>query len=835
MNLKIPSPVTLRAEPPLRRQAGVRISSDRESASDSIDLLHLIDALRAGWLFILISGLTSFSLVMTWTLFGSMEFRSASRLYVGEADQGGQGSDDLQLSQQLSGLATEVEILRSRSLAAQAVRASGANVEIASPMWAAPKYWRWRLSGRDLNLLDGSHGRLRASAADVLEGAEMHCEFRLRVINNDSFVVVRDGKDHATGKFGVPLRLQNCKFVLNHGRLGAPSEHSEYDVRIFPSDDVAVGILGDLRVSVPQAPNKDVVKVLALSVVRSSPFEAARFLSSLMDVYLEERQAWKTEDASAAEVFVSRQLSELEASLNETQGKISEFRSENRSVTSESEAAAMVEQISKYEEQRVKARLEVKALEEIGKAIADPRAPLESFLFREEEGEVLATLARTLAEERQTLTELEVRFESAAPQVQEQRASVRAQKNRIRRYVEKRLSGQTARLAELNRVIEEYESKLRALPLAELTLEQLDRESEVYSRLFTSLLEKKQQTAIVKASNVSKNRVLDAPRVPRRETSPSLGLRLMSCFLGFFLGAFAILARTLASTKFQTVSEVRSTFPDQIVAGVVPRYVEARSNGEWRSPPIFDVMAPEQTRLPYLEAFRTVRTRLLLQGEKNTGRVLLFTSPQPGDGKTVCTLSLASALAADERKVLVLDGDIRKPTHHQLTGVTSPIGLNEVLKGRAHWHSAVRTVELSRNTFQMITTQHELSAEIFSSVWLSHMISDLRRHYDHVLIDCASYPMISDALLLSRHVDTVISVVRLGNTARRTAEEHIDGLSHVAKRHLILVNDSGTRSPYGISPAVAALPDLIRRIPQQATLPASTAESATLADDQDTL
>src|SRR5690606_34135764 len=130
-------------------------------------------------------------------------------------------------------------------------------------------------------------------------------------------------------------------------------------------------------VNAPESKSTSPAKVVTLNYLHASPYAAKRFLSRLMECYLEERQTWKTEDASAAENFVTQQLDDMRRSLDDVEEKVSDFRTQNRVVSLEEEAQALVNHLGDYEEKRISARLEVAALNHIKAQLEKPRAEME--------------------------------------------------------------------------------------------------------------------------------------------------------------------------------------------------------------------------------------------------------------------------------------------------------------------------------------------------------------------------------------------------------------------------------------------------------------------------
>lgn len=788
--------------------------SGRPGGEESVDVTQLLEALKTNWRFILACGVVLFSLVVGATLMSRMSFMSAGRLYLGEVDRQQQGSGDLDLSAGgQSDVSSEVEIIRSRAIVQRAVLASGHNVILSNPGWRSPRYWEWRYSDRDLDLLKAVSDELVATDTALADDIREAVAYRIVFSSDVDYELFQDEARLGQGSLGATLAIDKLSLTLLPGATQGPKAGAEYEMVVLPTEDVVSSAIDALEVEVPTAAagQGDSVKVLNLYYNDTSPYQAANFLKYLMEVYLRERQAWKTEDASAAEAFVSKQLRGMRESLDATQSKLAEYRSDNLEVVSDNEAQAMVAQIGRFQEQLVAARLQVSALQEVRRALRNPAAPVEAYMFGEADDAVLRGLAESLTESRQRLTELRSMFKEAAPDVKQQQAKVDGQLKMIRNYVQSRLSRAQESKRELDRVIAELEEKLKTVPGAELGLAQIGRESEVYSKMFSYLLERQQQTAIIKASTISKNRILDTPRVPSYEDSPLMGMRLASGLIGLLLGAFLVIVRTLASPALRSDSEVRTLSHVPVFASIPNQVRTAKGR---RQGPIFDVLAGGIENFAFAEAFRTLRTNLYYSMQDAHGKVLLVTSPSPGDGKTTCALSIAAMLAADEKRVLVIDADIRKPSHHEMTSTPLRPGLRGLLAGECSRHEVTHPVNLSFGQFDSISFGADSRVELLTSSALNKFLIEARGHYDFILLDSASYPLVSDALALANLADFVFSVVRLGKTGRRMAEEHLRGISSVARNHALVVNNSVSALAYAApypSP-VRAKPDTDARL-----------------------
>lgn len=782
-----------------RRPHGATQVSIPPTASN-IDLGSLWKAVRDQWKFVVRVGLTVMLVVLTLTLLMRMNFKATGRLYLGELDNksqgggGGRGDFDI-LGSSAGEVQSEIEIMKSRSIVAQAVARSGLNTTIYPSGWKPPRLWKWLMYRRDPSEIRGASGELTVSDAALGKAVREPQKFELRFSSPSEFQAYQDG--HVVGKGTVerPLALPTASFTLHAGDRGLPATGKAYDLTVNASDEIAIKALEDLTVTAAKlsASSADSVKVVTLDYLNKNPIMAATFLRELMRVYLEERQSWKTADATAAESFVSRQLAEMREHLDGTQSKLAEYRANTAGVVMDNEAKSMIEQVAKYEEQRVAARLQVAALSDVKRMLKDPSYPVEAFLLGEANDTVLEGLGKSLASARQALTDLEGRFQDSAPDVRNQKAQIAAQTETIRNYVNGRLTRAQENLNTLTHIIGQFQEKLKTVPGAEIGLSQISRESDVYGKLYAQLLERQQQSAILKASTVSKNRVLDRPEAPGEEYSPKLLLAFASGILGLVLATCIVIFKRFCATTLQSEAEVRAVAGGARLLASIPRRSGSSEGTSGRESFLGEGVSAST------EAFRMLRANLYQSASMQTGHAILLTSPAPGDGKTLTTLSLAAVLAADQKWVLVIDADLRKPSHHKITGGDDGRGLRTILSGQCNWRDAVKPVSGPFGEFFSIGAGRMAPGEL-SSERMARFLIDARSRYDFVLIDGPSFPLVADPLVLAPLADEVVSVFRLGHTPRAAAEEHVRRLSTVAHGFSVVVNDAGPVAQYAAPP-----------------------------------
>jgi capsular exopolysaccharide synthesis family protein len=242
-----------------------------------------------------------------------------------------------------------------------------------------------------------------------------------------------------------------------------------------------------------------------------------------------------------------------------------------------------------------------------------------------------------------------------------------------------------------------------------------------------------------------------------------------------------------------------------------PRPVERRSPREARGLPeqlreavpvgldplLVPAIAPHSLAA---EQYRTLRTRLVLLEEGRARRVLLVTSPAKGDGKSITAANLALTMAQEfNRKIVLVDADLRRPTLHALLGIPQQPGLVDVLGGRALLEDAL--VELPDLHLAVLPCglPPAQPAELLGSVGMRRIFDTLRSRFDRVIVDMPPVIPLADVGVVAPQSDGVLLVIRAGVTPKPLIERSLGTFD--AERLLgVVLNEAGGGEPdYGYS------------------------------------
>ena len=178
----------------------------------------------------------------------------------------------------------------------------------------------------------------------------------------------------------------------------------------------------------------------------------------------------------------------------------------------------------------------------------------------------------------------------------------------------------------------------------------------------------------------------------------------------------------------------------------------------------------------YAEAFRTIKTNIKYSSADKHKKVLLVTSTEAGEGKSTISSNLALSLSQDNKKVIIIDGDLRKPSVHKQFRISGSVGLTELLIGE----EALEKIKHKINPYlDAIASGHipPNPAELLASEEMEKVIEKLREEYDYVIIDTNPIGLVADAQILSSKVDGVILVARYEKTKKEnllSCEKMID-------------------------------------------------------------
>jgi receptor protein-tyrosine kinase len=250
-----------------------------------------------------------------------------------------------------------------------------------------------------------------------------------------------------------------------------------------------------------------------------------------------------------------------------------------------------------------------------------------------------------------------------------------------------------------------------------------------------------------------------APVVPK--TARDIGIGLV---LGLALGIGLAVIRDLLDNTVKD-RKVLEEITGAGIVGSIPLDKERRKH---------PAISFESDNSAIAEAFRKLRTNLQFLAVDSPPRVIAVTSSTPSEGKSTTAINLALALAEGENNVLLVDGDMRRPTLHKYLGLVQPVGFSTVLSGQATLGEAIQKTRFPGLTVLTSGAIPPNPSELLGSQTAKKLLSEMRAQFDYVVVDSTPLLAVTDAAILAAGSDGVLLMARFGETKR-------DQLVHAVK------------------------------------------------------
>lgn len=318
---------------------------------------------------------------------------------------------------------------------------------------------------------------------------------------------------------------------------------------------------------------------------------------------------------------------------------------------------------------------------------------------------------------------------------------------------------------ELSKLISEERNKSREFAYYQTQDANLRLELTTLQDLWRQQLDREQSLAIEKDSNGYRMTRL-SPVKHALVIKRMMKFYAAGAALCLFLVAITCVLQELADLTIKTVRDVRDILRQPVLGSICEFEVPIDRAGPTSGiphPALRYLHAPSSVEA---ETYRTIRASLLVMVDNLDAKTIMVSSPEPGDGKTTSICNLAVALAQSGKRVLLVDGDLRRPTVHRIFRIPQECGLSEVLSGEISVKSAIRPSVVERLSLMTTGTPPANPAEILSRPQLGDILREAGKEFDFVFLDAPPLLAVSDPCVMARHTDGVLMVVRLNKNTR---------------------------------------------------------------------
>lgn len=328
-----------------------------------------------------------------------------------------------------------------------------------------------------------------------------------------------------------------------------------------------------------------------------------------------------------------------------------------------------------------------------------------------------------------------------------------------------------AQIAALNKQITELNATLKQLPDIQRQYLQLYREVEVKTQLYTALLNSYQQLRIAKAGEIGNVRIVDTAVEPVEPIKPKkLQILILSIFLGGFLGTLIALLRNMLRTGVKDSAQIESEFDLPVYATVPRSPVQETRISILKKKKSIPILAVKHNDDIAVESLRSIRTAIHFALANAKNNIIMIAGPSPEVGKSFISTNLATIFAQSNKKVLIIDADMRRGYLHKYFNVEVKPGLSEFLSHQADLNQVIHQTDISGLSVITRGKNPTNPSEMLGSDQFKSLLEQLSQQYDHIIIDTPPILAVTDGIIISQYAGVNLIIARYAKSQMKELE-----------------------------------------------------------------
>jgi len=514
--------------------------------------------------------------------------------------------------------------------------------------------------------------------------------------------------------------------------------------------------------------------ILKVGFIDPDREKATQIVNTLVSLYLEEANRHLRDlRTGAAEILSKETLPAMRQRVDDADLALRDFQKDNGFIDPQEQYAALagarrtvLERITQIRLRQMQVKAQVDALRDQGldggtaqfNPVFQNTKLLELLSTQEEQIETeLASQRRELKPDHPQILQLQDQLKRVQDKI---RQAVRGILKSFETDLTANEQEGKAALAEQARI----EKEMADISQRVFQSKRLDADLTTARELYNVYLKKHGEEAATSGTGLGSVRIIDQAVVPVKPYKPDILLNLgLGAVVGLLIGTGAMFVSEQLDDRIRSAHEVQ-VFLGLDVLAVVPKL----GDGVVKDRPL---LLDEKSSVAEFETFRAMRSEVSTRLEDVKGsKVLAVLSPMSGEGKSTTTVNLAKVLAMDGRRVLIFDGDMRRPTMNEHFGSKELPDLGSVLRGEAALEAAIHASTIPGVDVVGMASGTSHAAELAGLPTFEELFKALRRGYDYVLVDSAPVNQASEAALIARRCDAVIMVLRERRTSRGAAQ-----------------------------------------------------------------
>lgn len=595
--------------------------------------------------------------------------------------------------------------------------------------------------------------------------------------------ILRDGvkqtikfKEH--GNFNSTFKNSFFEFVLNKKNC---TNGETYYLVFNDFNSLAQNYLKQVKID--QEDKKS--ELLNVQLIGPNPKKSADFINELNQVFISFGMKKKNQVSENSINFIDTSLIGISNSLKNAEQNLSNYRKTNKVVDLGSEARVIYEKLEEIENEKYLGKLRIDYYKNLQTYIGDAKK-IKQMINPSIIGITDAGLSGLLPKLSDLYSKREVlsySVEANNPSLILLEKEIQLTSDALQENLSNLLKNAEIEMKSMENRYLAIQDRLTKLPDTERNLISIQRDFNLNNELYTYMLQKKAEASISLASNIPQVQVIDPATTDAAEqVGPNPIKNMLGGFtLGFLIPFLFILISDLFNTKLETTEEIGKNTNIRILDGII------HSNYKDNLPVL------KNPNSGIAESFRLLKVNLKNTLDNPSQKVFSVNSLVSGEGKSFIASNLAAvlSLSTTERKVLLIEGDLRKPVLNGMFGYKEGIGLSAYLSHKSEFDDIVLRTIYPNLYFVPAGEVQPNPTELLENSRFASLIEEARKKFDYIIVDNAPLALVPDGLMTSKHADTNIFVLRLNFSRKREIKEINKTIDiNSIKNAIIVVNDA---------------------------------------------
>ncbi|MEB8432242.1 polysaccharide biosynthesis tyrosine autokinase [Cocleimonas sp. KMM 6892] len=508
----------------------------------------------------------------------------------------------------------------------------------------------------------------------------------------------------------------------------------------------------------------------------SSPQEAKAVVTSLLDNFIKLQIETKSETGEYAKEFLTKQIEDAGDRLRSAEETLVKYANENGILGVDENQTRQVKKLENLDNALVQA--EIRRIEAESLYLQMKKAGSVSTVLT---NPVITSLKARLVQLEGDYQEMLKTFKPNYPdmkrlqqQINSARGKLQKEMGNIQRSMEADYRAAKRQEDKIRSELGQFNSTMRDLQDSGVDYNNLKREVESSSKVYNSLLQRREEVSVASAANTSSISIVEPAVLPVNKYRPRPKMNIMLGLVsGLILGlAFAFLRESLdQSIKSSDDLEKVTGLP---VLGMIPRVTKSSMKKQ------LDLIAHKVPHSPAAEAYRILATNIRLMFNNESEHVMLITSIHSGEGKSTTATNIACSYAQMGKKVLLVDADIRNASIHTKLEINNKRGLSHYLKGESDLVGITQPVKSIPGLYAITAGDYEIDpVSLLSHERMSYLTTQGSTIFDYVIIDAPPITGFADTLVLSSLATSTLIVAQEDNLEARTIKNVLGQLRRV--------------------------------------------------------